>query len=175
MCEIYSQAREVQIFLSEAEGFPPDFNRLALRPNRLKEAPFLVRLPKNQYAFSGTFTSQNGAQHHRIWGLSRVWDTSNACCWRAFLANAKFKVRLCRFWYASLRLLSIILSRPWWKRVWVVQEVVLTPATTVHYGTNRGSLSSFLYAARNYQKHANEYCLLFSRLWHGDKRHFNKR
>ncbi|KAL8925254.1 MAG: hypothetical protein Q9172_002304 [Xanthocarpia lactea] len=49
------------------------------------------------------------------------------------------------FWYKSIAMLVGILTQPWWKRVWVVQEVVLSRSTEpslLHVGQHKMSLST---------------------------------
>lgn len=50
------------------------------------------------------------------------------------------------FWYKSMAMLLGILTQPWWKRVWVVQEVLLSSTaqadTLLHISHHKMSLSS---------------------------------
>ena len=67
-------------------------------------------------------------------------------------------VEPCPTWAASLRVLSIILSRPWWTRVWIFQEVVLSTQATVNIGGYKIPLSLILNAMASLKKHAFSCC-----------------
>lgn len=54
-------------------------------------------------------------------------------------------------------MLSAILSRPWFRRLWIVQEVVLSSDATVMIGRNQVSLSLFLTFGRQFFDH-RAYC-----------------
>ena len=76
----------------------------------------------------------------------------------------------CPTWAASLRVLSIILSRPWWTRVWIVQEVVLSTQATVHIGEYKVPLPTIFDAIASLRKHTDGCCRLWRYLWYG---HYN--
>ncbi|KAI4283096.1 MAG: hypothetical protein L6R38_002422 [Xanthoria sp. 2 TBL-2021] len=60
------------------------------------------------------------------------------------------------FWYKSIATLVGILTQPWWKRVWVVQEVVLstsTKAALLHISQHKMSLSSCDNLRKYFLKH----------------------
>ncbi|KEY74542.1 hypothetical protein S7711_07148 [Stachybotrys chartarum IBT 7711] len=51
-----------------------------------------------------------------------------------------------------------IMKRPWWVRQWVIQEVVLAPRATLHYGHFIAPWELFSHAARNYEHHRKDCC-----------------
>ena len=44
-----------------------------------------------------------------------------------FEIDASLCIKMRQFWYQSLRSFCAMVSQPWWKRVWIVQEAVLSP------------------------------------------------
>lgn len=70
-------------------------------------------------------------------------------------------------WYKCLRTLLSLVSQPWWERVWIVQEAVLSPNAIVNIGRHQVFLSLFFPAARNYIEHCESCCVTWTRLWHG--------
>lgn len=86
--------------------------------------------------------------------------------WR-YGGNSARKIHLLGTWYKCLRTLASIISQPWWERIWVVQEVVLSPKAILNIDRHQVLLSSFLSACRNYCAHDNTCCNAWSRLWHG--------
>ena len=70
-------------------------------------------------------------------------------------------------WYKCLRTLVSIISRPWWERVWVVQEAVVSPTAILNIGRHQILLTSVFLAARYYRAHILNCCLIWIRLWHG--------
>jgi hypothetical protein len=51
-----------------------------------------------------------------------------------------------------------LMDRPWWQREWVIQEVVVPPRATVHYGRFVAPWDMFVYAARNFEHHRRICC-----------------
>ncbi|KAK4185617.1 heterokaryon incompatibility protein-domain-containing protein [Podospora australis] len=51
-----------------------------------------------------------------------------------------------------------LMSRPWWMRQWVIQEVVLPPTATVYMGKFVAPWGMFAHAARNYDYHRKVCC-----------------
>lgn len=77
------------------------------------------------------------------------------------------KIYLVGAWYKCLRTLSSIILQAWWERIWVVQEVVLSPNAILNIGRRQVLLSSFLSACRNWHPHERACCNAWGRLWHG--------
>ena len=70
-------------------------------------------------------------------------------------------------WYKCLRTLLSLVSQPWWERIWIVQEAVLSPNAILNLGRHQVLLSSFFPAARNYAVHCEGCCKVWTWLWHG--------
>ncbi|KAF3763467.1 HET-domain-containing protein, partial [Cryphonectria parasitica EP155] len=51
-----------------------------------------------------------------------------------------------------------LMASAWWTRLWVVQEIVLPPKATLHYGQFVASWDLFAHAARNYERHSKTCC-----------------
>lgn len=66
-----------------------------------------------------------------------------------------------------MRNLLSLVSQPWWERVWVIEEAVLSPNAIVNIGRHQVFLSSFFSPARNYLVHCKSCCHTWTRLWHG--------
>ena len=75
-------------------------------------------------------------------------------------------------WYKCLRTLLSLTSQPWWERIWIVQEALLSPNTIVNIGRLQIFLSSFLAAAKNYSVHCEGCCKVWTALWHGKEELF---
>lgn len=86
--------------------------------------------------------------------------------WR-YRATAAAGVYFVGTWYKCLRTLLSLVSQPWWERVWIVQEAVLSPNATANISRHQVLLSSFLTAAKNYRAHCESCCVTWTRLWHG--------
>jgi len=56
------------------------------------------------------------------------------------------------------------------EEVWIVQEAVLSPNTTLHIGTNEVALSPVLFAFTTFIKHSSNCCNSCYRLWQGGHR-----
>ena len=82
-----------------------------------------------------------------------------------FTPNLEF--RMCPNWRIALRTLLTILDRPWWKRVWIVQEVALSHLGTVHIGRHEVPLSMFMIAVHVLNRHSIRCCSHLVSLWHG--------
>lgn len=50
-------------------------------------------------------------------------------------------------------MISLIFSQPWWKRIWIVQEVVVAASPTVRIGVYEVPISLFITAADGYYQH----------------------
>ena len=71
-------------------------------------------------------------------------------------------------WYKSLRLLLAILAQPWWSRVWIVQETVLSSHTSVSIGMHKMDLSQFFLASAAFVRHTLSCCTSWAALWSGN-------
>ncbi|KAL2126231.1 hypothetical protein VTI74DRAFT_1378 [Chaetomium olivicolor] len=60
--------------------------------------------------------------------------------------------------HKTVQALHGIMSRPWWTRQWVTQEVVLPPRATVYLGGFVAPWAMFARAARNYDRHTKHAC-----------------
>lgn len=81
--------------------------------------------------------------------------------------TSQSRIQLSRSWYRSLRALCMILSRPWWNRLWVVQEVALSSNATVCIGTYEVSLTLFLNVGKPYSTHILGCCSAYRHIWCG--------
>ena len=86
--------------------------------------------------------------------------------WR-YRPSDRTTIYLGRTWYKCLRTLSSIVSQPWWERVWIVQEAMLSPDAVLNIGQHQFLLSPFLSACRNYATHSETCCILWTGIWHG--------
>ncbi|ORY08964.1 heterokaryon incompatibility protein-domain-containing protein [Clohesyomyces aquaticus] len=55
--------------------------------------------------------------------------------------------------------LARLMSRPWWRRIWVIQETVLSRKATVHFGMLSAPWSMFARAASNFARERHSLCL----------------
>ena len=74
----------------------------------------------------------------------------------------------CPVWFASMRSLAAILSRPWWTRVWTIQEAMFSVQATVRIGEYQAPLSLFLDLFRGISKHESGCCGAARALWYGN-------
>ncbi|KAE8836959.1 hypothetical protein PTNB73_07863 [Pyrenophora teres f. teres] len=85
----------------------------------------------------------------RRYGFGSIWQG-------LVLAKACVRgSRSSRVWEGLARLMS----RPWWQRVWIVQETVLSRRATIHYGMLSAPWSMFTRAAQNYKQQRHALCL----------------
>ena len=75
-----------------------------------------------------------------------------------FRVAANSKVSVCPFWSTLFRSLSAMLCSAWWKRLWIIQEVIFSSKSTVHVGSYTRPLSLFVDGARNHRKHSRVCC-----------------
>ena len=75
----------------------------------------------------------------------------------------------CPVWLCSLRSLAAILNCPWWTRIWIVQEAMLSTRATVHIGEYQAPLSLFLNFRRSIVEHESDCCGIeeLQNLWYG--------
>ena len=86
--------------------------------------------------------------------------------WR-YRETSATNIYLVGTWYKCLRTLLSLVSQPWWERIWIVQEAVLSTTAILNIGRHQISLSSFIPAARNYAVHCEGCCKTWIWLWHG--------
>lgn len=86
--------------------------------------------------------------------------------WR-YRDAASAKIYLVETWYKNLRTLLSIVSQPWWVRVWIVQEAVLSPNAILNIGPHQVRLSSFLSAFMNFEAHSSSCCNRWTHMSHG--------
>ena len=91
-----------------------------------------------------------------------------------FSVTSEIKIQLKPSWYHSLNLLLTVFSRPWWGRVWIVQEVILSSHASVSIGPYKIDLSRFFLAAAAFARHNNGCCASWSFLWSGSSRIFTQ-
>ena len=61
-------------------------------------------------------------------------------------------------------LFADFVSRPWWSRLWIVQEIALSPAATVVLGTWQIPWATLLTALKNHYRHVSTCCADASRM-----------
>lgn len=76
-------------------------------------------------------------------------------------------IEQCPVWIVSMRSLAAILSRPWWTRVWTLQEAMLSAEATVRIGKYQVPLSLFSNFHNSIKKHESSCCSAARALWHG--------
>ena len=88
--------------------------------------------------------------------------------WR-FREMSATKVYFVGTWYKCLRTLLSIISQPWWERIWVVQEAVLSRNAILNIGRHQVLLENVLSASRNYAAHSRACCQTWAVPWHGQE------
>lgn len=86
--------------------------------------------------------------------------------WR-FRGTSATNVYFVGTWYKCMRTLLSIVSQPWWDRIWIVQEVVLSPNAILNIGRHQVRLKLFLSASQNYATHSEACCRTWVGLWFG--------
>ncbi|KAH6949162.1 heterokaryon incompatibility protein-domain-containing protein [Fusarium avenaceum] len=142
MKEIYSDAKEVQVYLGESG---------VLDTISLEEQSTWADPPRS-YWFGdhrdgpnlndfGTFQTMTDDQLLRISPTTRLRQAissaytiltllAEARCLKNFILNDTNP----QVWAETLSVLHHLASSPWWKRVWVVEEVILCRSATIIYG-----------------------------------------
>ena len=179
MDDIYRQGKEVQIWLGETvdmvsnaehsarpefwtlEGMVKTFTGFLQSELLLSTLPPLV-------------PAQHATLEPNIPGALRILELLAADC--HFYQMPFFKVigpgpeaiEPCPVWFFSMRSLAAILSRPWWTRVWTIQETMLSAQATVHIGHYQAPLSLFSSLSNSIKKHQTGCCSAVQALWHGN-------
>ncbi|EUC47155.1 hypothetical protein COCMIDRAFT_90856 [Bipolaris oryzae ATCC 44560] len=106
------------------------------------------------YAEGTSYPLLNALHHEKTVALQKHGVTSS---WHGLvLARAHVRgSRSSRVWAGLARLMS----RPWWQRVWVIQETVLSRKATIRYGVLSAPWSMFAKAATNHIKQRHTLCL----------------
>ena len=175
MGDVFQRGKELQIWLGEAEEIESEFRRLTPLEDYWclrDDAKFFTHFLQSQNLMKTlppvAFTENPSLQASISSAIRILWHLATG---RHLYQMPFFKVtgpdtiEPCPTWAASLRVLSIILSRPWWARVWIVQEVVLSTQATVHIGGYKVPLSLILDAMTSSQKHALDCCGSWDLLW----------
>jgi hypothetical protein len=61
-------------------------------------------------------------------------------------------------WAKSVYSLENILQRPWWRRIWTVQEALLPEKATLHVGPHSAPFSIFIEGAQQWDEHRWTHC-----------------
>ncbi len=155
MRDIYSQCRGVMIWLGDADTprqphLPP--NRQALHP-RIWKTDFTQPSPSSPVPLHADDATKLSTFHTHL--------TSEAI---PVLANPDS-------FHKTALALNDLMTRPWWTRQWVVQEVVVPPRAAVHVGGAIVPWHTLAVAARNYDRHRKLCCQgHYARLRGGDIR-----
>ena len=176
MDEIYRQARGVQIWLGEAEDIVSDTKQSAdpdlwiLGDTVKRFVEFLQS--ENLLSSLPALAPEDATLEVNIYGAFRIMEL--LATGRHFHEMPFFKVSSpeviepCPVWFLSMRSLAAILSRPWWTRVWTVQEAILSAQAIVRIGDYQAPLSLFLGLYLSIKKHDGGCCSAAQLLWYGD-------
>jgi hypothetical protein len=178
MDNIYREAVEVQVWLCEEEEVIPekplDTSDLMIRPfdarrfnEYLKREGFSRPQPP---LISMSHDSMKPTVVDALEILRLFTDRRHFHEMPFFYTTPSLEVELSPKWHEILHMISLILSRPWWKRVWVVQEVVVAADSTVHIGVHQAPLSLFIEAVESYRGHIDccQTSIIFSNWWYGN-------
>ena len=177
MDDIYREARGVQIWLGEAEDIvsdteqPAELDLWILEDTVKRFAEFLLseQLLSTLPAFAPAEDATLGANIHGAFRIMELLSTG-----RHFYQMPFFKVSSlgvvepCPVWFLSMRTLAAILSRPWWTRVWTVQEAMLSTQAIVRIGDYQAPLSLFLGLYHSIKKHDSGCCSAAQLLWYAN-------
>lgn len=175
MGDIYRQALEVQIWFGEVEEMAPDKanspdENLVSEDHAKNFKCFLQSkdLMTNLSSLSSAAWHPTGANVPGALDILRLLEEDKHLYQMPFFKiTSAAEIELATVWYDALRTLSVMLTRPWWTRVWIVQEAVLPPKAMVHIGNIELPLSNFRAAAQNLNKHRINCCSSWDDLWHG--------
>ena len=176
MGDVYQQGEKLQIWLGEAEEILSEFGRSTPLHNNWhlgNDAKLLTEFLQSQKlmkTFPPIASMENPSIPPHISNAIRILELLAAG--RHLYQMPFFKVtgpetiEPCPTWTASLSVLSVILSAPWWSRVWVVQEVVLSTQKIVHIGECKVPLRLISDAIASLQKHTLGCCRPWDSIWH---------
>ena len=183
MGDIYRQGKEVQIWLGEIREMISEAGRSA-RPDEFwmlrAQVKNFMRLLQSE-GLMNTLPPLASVGHAilepNVPGALRILELLAAG--RHFYQMPFYRVTSPEAiepfpsWYLSLRSLVAIFSRPWWARVWTVQESMLSAKATVHIGGYQAPLSLFLRAIAGWRRHESACCVAAKALWHGNSHTHN--
>ena len=174
MDDIYQQARGVHIWLGEAEDIVSNTEQSAeldLWSSDDTVKRFTVFLQSEQL-LSTLPTLEDATLEANIPGAFRIMELLAAGYhfyqMPFYKVTSLESVEPCPVWFPLMRSLVAILSRPWWTRVWTVQEAMLSAQATVHIGDYQAPLSLFLGLYNSISKHNSSCCSAAQLLWYGD-------
>lgn len=177
MGDVYQRGKHLQIWLCEAEVMESEFRR-STPPSEYWNLENDVKL-FTQFLHSQRLMTnlppialmENPSLHPDIPSAIRILELLATGChlyqMPFFKVTGPETIEPCTTWAASLRVLSMILSRPWWNRVWIVQEILLSIQATVHIGEFKVPLPLIFDAIASLKKHTDGCCRLWIHLWYG--------
>ncbi|GAB1195643.1 hypothetical protein APSETT444_004905 [Aspergillus pseudonomiae] len=157
MGKIYAQSQEVVVYLGDA--FAPSFSQSFNTPSDMRDAVSHTMTPREYYSMSGSNEMDTGLVWRRP--LSHK-DGSYLLCFIQLLADG---VDMNRFIAGTdqgslddvMEALRLFLSAvPWWKRVWVIQEVVIPSKIMILYGSMIAPWETFVKAANCVHENAGK-------------------
>ena len=177
MGDVYQKGTNLQIWLGEAEEIESntgrstpkfdywlDRNNVTLLTQFLQSQKLIKTLPTIAFM-------ENPSRQPNISSAIRILEllATGLHLYQMpfFKVTGPETIEPCLTWAASLCVLSIELSRPWWTRVWIVQEVVLSTEATVHIDGYKVPLSLILDAIAGLTKHMFTCCNSWELLWSG--------
>lgn len=177
MDDIYRQARGVQIWLGEAEDIVSDIEQSAeldlwILEDTVKR--FAESLQSEQLLSTlPPLATDDATLEAGIPGAFLIMELLAAghhfYQMPFFRITSPEAVEPCPAWFLSIRSLAAILSRPWWTRVWTVQEAMLSTQATVHISEYQAPLSLFLSLYHSMKKHDSGCCSAAQLLWYGNQ------
>ena len=177
MGDIYRKAKGVQIWLGEAEDIVSDTEN-SVRPefwayeHIVRRFTEFLRSEQLLNTFSPLAPAEDSTLEANIPGAINIMEL--LATGHHFYEMPFFKgvspesIESCPVWFLSMRSLVAILSRPWWTRVWTVQEAMLSAQATVHIGEYQAPLSLFLSLFQYIEKHESGCCRVARLLWCGN-------
>ncbi|KNG85570.1 hypothetical protein ANOM_006643 [Aspergillus nomiae NRRL 13137] len=157
MGKIYAQSQEVVVYLGDA--FAPSFSQSFNTPSDTRDAVSHTMTPREYYSMSVSNEMDTGLVWRRP--LSHK-DGSYLLCFIQLLADG---VDMDRFIAGTdqgslddvMEALRLFLSAvPWWKRVWVIQEVVIPSKIMILYGSMIAPWETFVKAANRVHENAGK-------------------
>jgi hypothetical protein len=155
MRDIYDSAEEVVIWLGYSEG---------LRAPQLKPKTYQWTEGDTDQAIVDEYfrESDNEEENDELNDTVGAFVYISLCASNKHLSEMPFftqddekQARQC--WPQALHALKMLISAPWWKRIWVLQEVVLARKATIIYGSTTAPWDMFVRAAKHGFAH-DQYC-----------------
>lgn len=169
MRDIYHQCERVLIWLGESKVTSPQTNQMGLyewKPNFSGPSSHSI-LNDHDREKIREFVARYKRYYELPFALryhSRIDSDMGAYCLISLLAqntclNKKNFPFLSHEASRNIFLvLGDIVSRPWWTRVWVIQELVFAPEAMIYYGKSIAPWDLYVRAARNYNVHRGTCC-----------------